>query len=211
MLHVAPLRENLRTVIPLGLAVAALLAAGTLAVLDVDEEKTSDDTFAAGEREPRVEGEPVTAPLPVLPEPGPQATPQTSAPETVTSSPSPFRSRPATGRTTSATNVCGTGSPSVEVETGTISLEGSTRRFRPRATVANNATKAIELDRLTIRITYGDGQTDLLDAGAVGTVVQPGASVDFQFNEVTHDARVEDIEVAEFRFHTAGHPECASV
>lgn len=133
---------------------------------------------------------PVASPRPA---PRPATTPTTAAaPPPVVQQPEPVD--------------CGTGSASARTR---LVNDGGT--YRLVATVINESTKAIQLDSLVVRATYADG-TKNYNVNVGGRVVEPrpgNSEMDFDIPE-SAGAAPTDFHIVEFKFHTAGLPECAS-
>ena len=89
-------------------------------------------------------------------------------------------------------------------------LSGTADVFRLSARVDNEADRAIEIDSLVIRAVYPDGTREF-------TVSTAGLPVEARTGRATFPASGSDsatrpsrFEIAQFKFHTAGRPECAS-
>jgi hypothetical protein len=89
-------------------------------------------------------------------------------------------------------------------------LSGTGELFRLSARVDNEADRAIEIDSLVVRAVYPDGTREF-EAPTVGMQVEA------ETGRATFPAPGSDspvppsrFEIAEFKFHTAGQPECAS-
>ena len=102
---------------------------------------------------------------------------------------------------------CGTGSASARSrlvnEAGTYTLV---------ATVTNESTKDIQLDALVVKATYASGPKTF-DVNVGGRVIEarPGQyEMSFDIPESAGSAAPSTFEISEFRFHTAGLPQCSS-
>ena len=103
---------------------------------------------------------------------------------------------------------CGTGSANAKANL--VNLGGG--RYGLTATVINESTKNIELDSLVVTAHYATGKKQFSVAVA-GKVVeaQPGQStVTFSIPESEGPASPSNFVISDFRFHTAGLPECTS-
>ena len=103
---------------------------------------------------------------------------------------------------------CGTGSANAKANL--VNLGGG--RYGLNATVINESTKDIELDSLVVTADYATGKKQFT-AAVGGKIVQarPGeAEVTFSIPESEGNASPSNFVISDFRFHTAGLPECTS-
>ena len=133
----------------------------------------------------------------------------------VTSAPRP---RPTTSTTMAQTQAaapepqmidCGTGSASAKANL--VNLGGN--RHGLTATVVNESTKAIELDSLVVTADYGAAGKKQFNVAVSGRQVEarPGqAEVTFSIPESEGNGAPTNFVISDFRFHTAGLPECTS-
>lgn len=160
------------------------------------------------------------------PAPEPETTTTTAAAPTTTTTarrvtaPAP-RPRPAPTTTTTTAPApppqtaapamvdCGTGSASAR---SMLRYDTATRQYFLEAAVTNDSTKDIELDRLVVRARYGTTErTYAIDVAGRIVAARPGvAEVTFAVPDSRTEAQPDAFEIAEFRFHTAGLPECSS-
>jgi cytoskeletal protein RodZ len=105
---------------------------------------------------------------------------------------------------------CGTGSANAKANLA--NLGGG--RHGLTATVINESTKDIELDSLVVTADYGAaGGKKQFTVAVSGKIVQarPGqAEVTFSIPESEGNAAPSNFVISDFRFHTAGIPECTS-
>ena len=104
---------------------------------------------------------------------------------------------------------CGTGAANARAS---LVRSPSGTAYELAVTVVNESTKAIEMDHLVVRAVYANGAKEYTVAVA-GKVVQarPNPSeASFSIPESSAEAAPISFEISEFRFHTAGLPECAS-
>jgi hypothetical protein len=102
---------------------------------------------------------------------------------------------------------CGTGSASARSR-----LVNDAGTYKLVATVINESTKDIQLDSLVVKATYASGQKTF-DVNVGGRVIEsrPGQfEMSFDIPESAGSAAPSTFEIADFRFHTAGLPECSS-
>ena len=150
----------------------------------------------------------------------PETTTTTAAPVTTTTRPravTPTTAfRPAPTPTTTAppapvqaaqpsTVDCGTGSATAISKI----VRGPDGKYAITAVVNNKSTKAIQLDSLVVRAVYGGVEkTYRVEAG--GRIVESGTEKSFDIPESAADAPPSSFDIDEFKFHTAGLPECSS-
>jgi len=104
---------------------------------------------------------------------------------------------------------CGTGTASAKAN---LTHPGS-NVYALTATVVNESTKAIELDSLVVTADYGAAGKKQFVVQVAGKVVdaRPGqAEVTFNIPESQGSTAPVNFVISDFRFHTAGLPECAS-
>lgn len=104
---------------------------------------------------------------------------------------------------------CGTGSANAKANL--VNLGGG--RYGLTATVINESTKAIELDGLVVTADYGTAGKKQFNVAVSGRRVEarPGpAEVTFSIPESEGSSAPTNFVISDFRFHTAGLPECTS-
>ena len=101
----------------------------------------------------------------------------------------------------------------IDCGTGSANAKGTFGGTSVGAYVLNDSTKAIELDTLVVTVTYqkaGKKQYSFNVAGQrVGARPDPNEATFSMPSDVTGDTMI-DLVISDFRFHTAGLPECAS-
>jgi hypothetical protein len=104
---------------------------------------------------------------------------------------------------------CGTGSANAKANLA--NLGGG--RYGLTATVINESTKNIELDSLVVTADYGAAGKKQFVVQVAGKVIEarPGQSeVTFSIPESEGTGSPSNFVISDFRFHTAGLPECTS-
>ena len=104
---------------------------------------------------------------------------------------------------------CGTGSASAKANL--VSLGAG--RYGLTATVLNDSTKPIELDELVVTADYGAAGKKQFVVQVSGKRIEarPGPNeMTFSIPESEGDKAPTNFVISDFRFHTAGLPECAS-
>jgi len=104
---------------------------------------------------------------------------------------------------------CGTGSASAKANLVNL----GSGRYGLSATVVNESTKTIELDSLVVTADYGAAGKKQYTVAVAGKTVdaRPGqAEVTFSIPESEGSSAPTNFVISDFRFHTAGIPECTS-
>jgi hypothetical protein len=131
----------------------------------------------------------------------------------VVSTPRPAAPKPApkpapTPQPQPPANDCGEGGAQAKA-TMVDADPGIGTRYRLGATVTNNSTKALELDRLVIEAVYG-GVSKSFTAAVAGKRLEPGATLTIEIPESDSPSAPSSFRISEFVFHTAGLPQCTS-
>jgi hypothetical protein len=148
----------------------------------------------------------------------------TAAPTTTTTRPKSTTSTAARARVTTTTTApaqtqaaspqpqvidCGTGSASAKANL----IHPSGSAYGLTATVVNESTKPIELDSLVVTADYGAAGRKQFTVQVAGRQVdaRPGqAEVTFSIPESNGNTAPTNFVISDFKFHTAGLPECTS-
>jgi len=104
---------------------------------------------------------------------------------------------------------CGTGSANAKANLVNL----GPGRYGLTTTVINESTKTIELDSLVVTADYGAAGKKQYTVAVSGKQVEarPGqAEVTFSIPESEGDRAPSNFVISDFRFHTAGLPECTS-
>jgi hypothetical protein len=137
---------------------------------------------------------------------GGQSTTNTTAQVTITSPPA------TTPATVVVSGDCGTGTADAAVSATTFPRNKTANTdYETDATVNvnNRIDKPIQIDALSIRLTYEDGGVqDVSFNNAIGNIVQPGNTAQYRVALNTGQRPVHTVNLQTFGFHTQGHPEC---
>jgi hypothetical protein len=104
---------------------------------------------------------------------------------------------------------CGTGTASSRANL----VHPASNSYALTATVVNESTKSIELDSLVVTADYGAAGKKQFTVNVAGRQVdaRPGqAEVTFDIPESNGSTAPTSFVISDFRFHTAGLPECTS-
>ncbi len=146
------------------------------------------------------------APTPTtMAQPKPAAAPRASRP--VSTPPATAASEPPPVVVQPEAVDCGTGSASARAR-----LVNEAGTYKLVATVLNESTKDVQLDSLVVKATYsGTVKTFEVNVGGRVVAARPGpAEMSFDIPESAGPAAPSTFEITEFRFHTAGLPQCSS-
>jgi hypothetical protein len=147
----------------------------------------------------------------------PATTTTTARPKATT--PTTARPRPTTTTSTAPAQTQAAAQPQViDCGTGTASAKANlvhpaSSTYGLSATVVNESTKAIELDSLVVTADYGAAGKKQFVVQVSGKRVdaRPGqAEVTFDIPESQGPTAPANFVISDFRFHTAGLPECTS-
>jgi len=155
------------------------------------------------------------------------ATTTTAAPATTTTTARPKATTPTTARayhptpTTTAPAQTQAAAPQPQVidcGTGTASAKANlthpaANTYALAATVVNESTKSIELDSLVVTADYGAAGKKQFTVQVAGRQIdaRPGqAEVTFDIPQSQGPTAPINFVISDFRFHTAGLPECTS-
>ncbi len=89
-------------------------------------------------------------------------------------------------------------------------LSGTGDVFKLSARIDNEADRAIEIDSLVVRAVYPDGTREFAAPTAGMRVEAETGRATFPAPGSESAVRPSHFEIAQFKFHTAGRPECAS-
>ena len=214
----------------LTLAIPMLLGVGllTAAVHSDSPKERSQGGVAASSSQPAVIEEAAAAPT----------TTTTAAPETTTTTAAPAptttttlapvttttarkavtpvtmpKPRPTTTTAPVQTQAASEQPAVIDCGTGSANAKGTFGGTTVGAYVLNDSTKAIELDQLVVTVTYrnaGKKQYSFNVAGQrVGARPDPNEATFSMPSDVTNDTMI-DLVISDFRFPTAGLPECGA-
>jgi hypothetical protein len=225
------MRKLLTLAIPMLLGVG-LLTAAIHSDPNGEQPKRSQGGFSAAPSQPAVVEE-AAAPATTTTTAAPETTTTTAAPApTTTTTLAPIttttarkaitpvtapRPRPTTTTAPAQTQAaaqpqvidCGTGSANAKANLVNL----GPGRYGLTATVLNDSTKAIELDELVVTADYGAAGKKQFVVQVSGKQIEarPGPNeMTFSIPESEGSSAPTNFVISDFRFHTAGLPECAS-
>jgi cytoskeletal protein RodZ len=228
------MRKLLTLAIPLLLGVGVLTAAIHSDPQNGEQSKRLQAGVAATRSLPAVIEE--AAPAPTTTTTAAPATTTTAAPTTTTTAPATTTTTARSKSTTTTTAAprprpttttgpaqsqaaapqpqpqvidCGTGTASARANL----VHPATSSYGLTATVVNESTKSIELDSLVVTADYGAAGKKQFVVQVAGRQVdaQPGqAQMTFDIPESNGGTAPTNFVISDFKFHTAGLPECTS-
>jgi hypothetical protein len=136
-------------------------------------------------------------------------TPTTARPRATTTTTVPAQNQAAAPAPQPQVIDCGTGTASAKANL----VHPASASYGLTATVVNESTKAIELDSLVVTADYGAAGKKQFVVQVSGKRVdaRPGqAEVTFDIPESQGPTAPANFVISDFRFHTAGLPECTS-
>jgi cytoskeletal protein RodZ len=228
------MRKLLTLAIPLLLGVGVLTAAIHNDPQNGQQSKRLQAGVAATRSLPAVIEEAAPAPATTATTAAPATTTTAAAPTTTTTAapatttttakqksttPTTARPRPTTTTTAPAQTQAAAPQPQViDCGTGSASAKANlvnlgSGHYGLTATVLNESTKAIELDSLVVTADYGAAGKKQFSVAIAGRRVdaRPGqAEVTFSIPESESAGAPNNFVISDFRFHTAGLPECTS-
>jgi hypothetical protein len=230
------MRKLLTLAIPLLLGVGLLTAAIHSDPQNGEQSKRLQAGVAATRSLPAVIEE-AAAPATTAPTAAPATTTTTAAPATTTTtaapatttttakqrSTTPTTARPRPTTTTSGPTQAQAAAPAPQpqvIDCGTGTASARANLIHPQssgygltATVVNESTKSIELDSLVVTADYGAAGKKQFTVQVAGRQVdaQPGQTeVTFSIPESNSTTAPTNFVISDFKFHTAGLPECTS-
>lgn len=196
-----------RTLALVGVAALVVGATGAAGLLLVDDE---DDDGSRAAATTTTTAPPTTVPTTVE---GADTTTTTTATTaaaattTTTTRPATSTTRaPATTATTSAAvAACGRGRAAVAFTAKDLVTDALSSSFIPQATVDNQVSAPIEVEEISIEISYPGGEVRLVRFATAGTVIAPGTSASFTADRITTARRYESVRFTRFTYFTQGN------
>ena len=124
-------------------------------------------------------------------------------------------SRVTTSTTTPTSTVppttCGTGRAAVSFVAKDLVTDALSSSFTPEAVVENQVSAAIEVEELSLEVTYPGGEVRTVRFTTAGTVIGPGTSASFTADRITTAKRYESVRFTRFTYFTQGQPTACRV
>ncbi|MGH9283191.1 MAG: hypothetical protein ACRD0S_09690 [Acidimicrobiales bacterium] len=118
-----------------------------------------------------------------------------------------------TGATTSTAPpiACGTGSASVSFVAKDLTTDFLGSSFVPQANVENRVDKPIQVETITLEVTYPGNDVRTVNFSTSGTVVPSGNTASFTAEKITTTQRYESVRFTRFTYFTEGQPTACRV
>ena len=106
--------------------------------------------------------------------------------------------------TTVAVAACGTGKASVSFTAMDLVTDALSSTFTTQVTVDNQVSNPIEVDEISLEITYPNGELRTVRFTTAGTVIGPGTSASFTSDRLTSAQRYSAVRFTRFAYFTEG-------
>lgn len=109
-------------------------------------------------------------------------------------------------RATTATGpgLCGSGKASASFTAKDLTTDALSSTFTPEVTVDNQVTASIEVEEVTIEVTYPNTEVRTVRFATAGTVIGPGTSASFASDKLTSAQRYQAVRFSRFTYFTEG-------
>lgn len=123
---------------------------------------------------------------------------------TTTAKPAATTTTTRASTTTGVVAACGAGKATVSFTAKDLVTDALSSTFVPQVTVDNQVSNAIEVDDVSVEITYPNGETRAVHFTTAGTVIGPGTSASFTSDKLTTAQRYSSVRFTRFAYFTAG-------
>lgn len=106
--------------------------------------------------------------------------------------------------TTGVVAACGSGKATVSFTAKDLVTDALSSTFTPQATVDNQVNMPIEVDEVSIEVTYPNNETRTVRFTTAGTVVGAGTSASFTSDKLTTAQRYSAVRFTRFAYFTEG-------
>lgn len=131
----------------------------------------------------------------------------TSAPAATSTSSTTARASTTTAARASTTTgvvaACGSGKATVSFSAKDLTTDALSSTFTPQVTVDNQVSAPIEVEEVTIEITYPGNEVRTVRFTTAGTVIGPGTSASFTSDKLTSAQRYQAARFTRFTYFTA--------
>lgn len=188
-------------------AAAVLVAAAVVAIAVTSEDDDGDGATAA----------PTTSSVPD------ETTTSTTTGDTTTTTAAPgatttttaARATTTTGAATTTTTgtvaACGNGRATVAFTAKDLATDALSSTFTPQVTVDNRVSAPIEVEEVSVEVSFPSGETRSVRFTTAGTVIAPATSASFTSDKVTSAQRYSGVRITRFTYFTAGLKESCRV
>lgn len=130
----------------------------------------------------------------------------TSGATTTTARPTTTTTKAAARPTTTVGKVaaCGTGKATVAFTAKDLTTDALSSSFVPQATVDNGVSAPIEVEEISVEISYPNGEIRSVRFTTAGTVIAPATSASFTSDRLTSAQRYSGARITRFSYYTEG-------
>jgi hypothetical protein len=182
------------------LAVVVLVGGGVAAYLLTKKDDTTKTATAPDTTSTSFSDGTTTTALPLI------STTTTTARTTTTTARKTTATTPkaATTTTTGVVAPCGSGKATVSFAAKDLVTDAISSTFTPQVTVNNQVSNPIEVDDVTIDITYPGNVVKTVHFTTAGTVIGAGTSASFTADKLTTVQRYDSVKFTRFAYFTSG-------
>lgn len=106
--------------------------------------------------------------------------------------------------TTGVVAACGSGRASVSFAAKDPVNDALSSSFTPQVTIDNQVNQPIEVEEVSIEVTYPANEVRTVRFTTAGTVIGPGTSASFTSDKLTSAQRYQAVKFTRFTYFTAG-------
>lgn len=129
----------------------------------------------------------------------------TAAATTTTAARATTTTAPRTTTTTGVVAACGSGKATVSFTAKDLATDAISSTFVPQATVDNQVSVAIEVDDVTLEVSYPNGEVRTVHFATAGTVIGPGTTASFTSDKLTSAQRYSSVRFTRFAYFSEGN------
>lgn len=191
-----------------GAVAAAVLVAATVVAIAVISEDDDGDGATAAPTTSSVPDETTTSTTG-------DTTTTTAAPGATTTTTAARATTTTTGAATTTTTgtvaACGNGRAAVAFTAKDLATDALSSTFTPQVTVDNRVSAPIEVEEVSVEVSFPSGETRSVRFTTAGTVIAPATSASFTSDKVTSAQRYSGVRITRFTYFTAGLKESCRV
>jgi len=106
--------------------------------------------------------------------------------------------------TTAVEAACGSGRATVSFAAKDLTTDALSSTFTPQVTVDNQVSAPIEVEEVSIEVTYPGNEVRTVRFTTAGTVIGPGTSASFTSDKLTSAQRYQAAKFTRFTYYTEG-------
>lgn len=135
----------------------------------------------------------------------PTTSTRVTRPTTTTAVKASTTTAPGTSTTAGSGGRCGSGKASVSFTAKDLVTDALSSTFVPEVTVDNQVSTAIEVEEITIEVTYPSSEVRTVRFNTAGTAIAPGTSASFTSDKLTSAQRYQAVRFTRFTYFTEGN------